>query len=416
IQRNTTPMYRAPEMVDLYSNHPVTEKADIWALGCILFYLCFMEHPFEDSAKLRIINAKYTIPEMDRTYNEFHPLIVAKSGIIFQDGRVSSGVMVAAFFVFCKLFKNPNVAADMFSIRRCGIGHKVSLTPSQERYLLYITQLINNPSIRPQMSALYIKSVTMNPVPAFNRSRNGCRPFIEVYQGEKRTLTTVQEIEKMREFTLSDGKVTFPVNLTLIGDVTIIVYHGRSTLGGKVQGKMASIRVFQVQFHTGFINPNATKLKYSRAELDVSKESETKFPNRFCVTLDVSIDTDRVSSTTHTWDTLNPERLGPNVCFSSKEEFLECQEEFVNADDRESSMTFHAVHENRPSSPEVDTSPDRPTSVPRVDSSASEESRDEHSDDEFAKEFFNLRSSKGSTEVAQEALEGDYFTSKETNG
>ncbi|KXJ05339.1 Cyclin-G-associated kinase, partial [Exaiptasia diaphana] len=217
------------------------------------------------------------------------------------DGRVSSGVMVAAFFVFCKLFKNPNVAADMFSIRRCGIGHKVSLTPSQERYLLYITQLINNPSIRPQMSALYIKSVTMNPVPAFNRSR---------------------------EFTLSDGKVTFPVNLTLIGDVTIIVYHGRSTLGGKVQGKMASIRVFQVQFHTGFINPNATKLKYSRAELDVSKESETKFPNRFCVTLDVSIDTDRVSSTTHTWDTLNPERLGPNVCFSSKEEFLECQEEF----------------------------------------------------------------------------------------
>lgn len=88
----------------------------------------------------------------------------------------------------------------------------------------------------------------------------------------------------------------------------------------------------------------------------------------------------------------------------------------MNADDRESSMTFHAVHENRPSSPEVDTSPDRPTSVPRVDSSASEESRDEHSDDEFAKEFFNLRSSQGSTEVAQEVTEGDYFTSKETNG
>lgn len=30
IQRNTTPMYRAPEMVDLYSNMSVTEKADIW--------------------------------------------------------------------------------------------------------------------------------------------------------------------------------------------------------------------------------------------------------------------------------------------------------------------------------------------------------------------------------------------------
>ena len=30
IQRNTTPMYRAPEMIDLYSNHPINEKADIW--------------------------------------------------------------------------------------------------------------------------------------------------------------------------------------------------------------------------------------------------------------------------------------------------------------------------------------------------------------------------------------------------
>ena len=28
--------------------------------------------------------------------------------------------------------------------------------------------------------------------------RNGCRPFIEVYHGEQRVLTTVKEIEKMR--------------------------------------------------------------------------------------------------------------------------------------------------------------------------------------------------------------------------
>ena len=54
---------------------------------------------------------------------------------ICQDGKEASGVIVAAYFVFCKLFKNPNGAADMFSIRRCGIGHKVSLTASQERYV-----------------------------------------------------------------------------------------------------------------------------------------------------------------------------------------------------------------------------------------------------------------------------------------
>ena len=33
IQRNTTPMYRTPEMIDLYSNSPINEKADIWVSG-----------------------------------------------------------------------------------------------------------------------------------------------------------------------------------------------------------------------------------------------------------------------------------------------------------------------------------------------------------------------------------------------
>jgi serine/threonine protein kinase len=37
----TTPVYRAPEMIDTWSNHPITTAADIWALGCILYVLCY---------------------------------------------------------------------------------------------------------------------------------------------------------------------------------------------------------------------------------------------------------------------------------------------------------------------------------------------------------------------------------------
>ena len=40
-----------------------------------------MEHPFEDSAKLRILNAKYTIPESDTKYTVFHDLISKYSGM-----------------------------------------------------------------------------------------------------------------------------------------------------------------------------------------------------------------------------------------------------------------------------------------------------------------------------------------------
>lgn len=76
--------------------------------------------------------------------------------------------------------------------------------------------------------------------------------------------TVFIEFPFYREYNLGDGKVSFPVNFTLQGDVTIVVYHARSTLGGKVQGKVTSMRVFMLQFHTGFIKPSAQKLKYSR--------------------------------------------------------------------------------------------------------------------------------------------------------
>lgn len=75
--RFTTPMYRAPEMVDTWSNFPVGLPVDVWALGCILYMLCYMKHPFEDSAKLRIINANYTLPP-DPKYSCFHDVISKK--------------------------------------------------------------------------------------------------------------------------------------------------------------------------------------------------------------------------------------------------------------------------------------------------------------------------------------------------
>lgn len=80
--RFTTPMYRAPEMVDTWSNFHVGLPVDIWALGCILYVLCYMKHPYEDSAKLRIINANYTLPS-DPKYSYFHDIIRKQIFILF---------------------------------------------------------------------------------------------------------------------------------------------------------------------------------------------------------------------------------------------------------------------------------------------------------------------------------------------
>jgi hypothetical protein len=49
-------------MVDLYCNERITTKADMWAMGCLLYKLCFFEDAFGDSS-LSILSGKLRIPE-----------------------------------------------------------------------------------------------------------------------------------------------------------------------------------------------------------------------------------------------------------------------------------------------------------------------------------------------------------------
>ncbi|KAH9884569.1 protein kinase-like domain-containing protein [Xylariomycetidae sp. FL2044] len=62
IQRHTTMQYRSPEMVDVYRKQPIDEKSDIWALGVLLYKLCYYTTPFEDQGQLAILNASFRYP------------------------------------------------------------------------------------------------------------------------------------------------------------------------------------------------------------------------------------------------------------------------------------------------------------------------------------------------------------------
>lgn len=61
IEKHTTINYRAPEMCDLFARTRIDQKVDVWALGCVLFYLCYFDLPFGES-KLQILNGKWTFP------------------------------------------------------------------------------------------------------------------------------------------------------------------------------------------------------------------------------------------------------------------------------------------------------------------------------------------------------------------
>ncbi|XP_028359663.1 cyclin-G-associated kinase isoform X2 [Phyllostomus discolor] len=518
VTRNTTPMYRTPEIVDLYSNFPIGEKQDIWALGCILYLLCFGQHPFEDGSRLRILNGKYSIPADDTQYLVFHGLIRATlkvnpeerlsitelvnqlqeiaaardvnpkspvtelleqnggyghaappggpassshgGGLVVaeyeqpygglldllrggtgrlltnikdtsskviqsvanyakgdldisyitsriavmsfpaegvesaiknniedvrlfldskhpghytvynlsprtyrpsrfhgrvstygwaarrapslrslysvcrdmhwwlrqdqrnvcvlhcMDGRAASAVAVCSFLCFCRLFSTAEAAVYMFSMKRCPPG----IWPSHKRYIEYMCDMVAEEPITPHSKPVLVRAVAMTPVPLFNKQRSGCRPFCEVYVGDERVATTSQEYDKMRDFKIEDGKAVIPLGTTVQGDVLIVIYHARSTLGGRLQAKMASMKMFQVQFHTGFVPRNATTVKFAKYDLDACDIQE-KYPDLFQVSLDVEVEPrDRPSREAPPWESSGMRGLNPKILFSSREE------------------------------------------------------------------------------------------------
>uniref|UniRef100_A0A9J8CLB1 Cyclin-G-associated kinase n=2 Tax=Cyprinus carpio TaxID=7962 RepID=A0A9J8CLB1_CYPCA len=559
ITRNTTPAYRTPEMIDLYSNYPINEKQDIWALGCILYLLCFKQHPFEEGAKLQIVNGKYNIPQNDTKYTVFHQLTrsmlkinpderltinelisqlqeiaaarnvnpkspitelleqnggfgnnsaqlpsqinnihnagvydtdpamgggfldILKGGterfltnikdtsskviqsvasyakgdldlsyitsrvavmsfpaegvesaiknniedvrlfldsrhaghyavynlskrsyrparfhnrvsecgwqprraptlknlysicknmhqwlkqdqrniciIHCLDGRAASAVVVCAFLCFCRLFSTAEAAVYMFSMKRCPPG----ISPSHKRYIEYMCDMMAEEPIIPHSKPITIRSVTMTPVPLFNKQRNGCRPFCEVYVGDERIATTSQEYDRMKDFKMEDGRGEIPLNITVQGDVLIVIYHARSTLGGRLQAKMASMKMFQIQFHTGFVPRNASTVKFAKYDLDACDIQE-KYPDLFQVHVNVEVEPqDHPSNKNPPWENFATKGLNPKILFSSRDEQQEILTKFGKPElPRQPGST--ACYSSEPAQPE--RSPEEPQTDP----------------------------------------------------
>lgn len=62
VQKHTTMQYRSPEMIDVYRKQPINEKSDIWALGVLLYKLCYYTTPFEEQGQNAILHASFKYP------------------------------------------------------------------------------------------------------------------------------------------------------------------------------------------------------------------------------------------------------------------------------------------------------------------------------------------------------------------
>ncbi|XP_034149771.1 putative tyrosine-protein phosphatase auxilin isoform X4 [Esox lucius] len=291
--------------------------------------------------------------------------------ITCSDGRAASGVLVCAMFCFCHLFTDPVPAMQLLSAKRPGSG----LWPSHRRYIGYVCNMVSEKPSLPHSKPLVVKAVTMSPVPCFNKQRIGCRPFCEVLIGETKIFSTAQDYERMREHRVQEGKVVFPLGVKVQGDVVISVYHMRNTIGGRLQAKVSNTQIFQIQFHTGFIAPGTTVLKFTKPELDAC-DSPEKYPQLFHVLVDIEVEsTDKQKDLTPPWEQFPNKDLIPNVLFSCHQEHqdaLAIADEMEGLDLEEPSRS-QGGPEGRPHGEESEPSDEEMLSLSSQQSNASVE-------------------------------------------
>lgn len=215
----------------------------------------------------------------------------------------------------------------MFAVKRL----PPNMRPSELRYLYYLTNIIDNPPILPHYKPVTLVSIQLQPVPLFTKVRDGCRPYLEIYNECRCVLSTLQEYERMRLYNIAEGKCLLPINATVCGDVCIIVYHARNILGGVMtQGKATGIKICQIQFHTGYIQEEETCLRYNRSELDELHDGQDHYQERFNVCLNVFVsDTEKKPSQPAPWHTDKTQRTIETM-FTSQLEKDETVDNFVS--------------------------------------------------------------------------------------
>ncbi|KAJ3393177.1 hypothetical protein HDU84_002525 [Entophlyctis sp. JEL0112] len=88
IEKVTTVQYRAPELCDLYVRRGIGVGVDVWALGVLLYKLCYYTTPFEEKGKLAILNGRYETPSYP-SYSHSMTQLIGRMLTVDPSARIS---------------------------------------------------------------------------------------------------------------------------------------------------------------------------------------------------------------------------------------------------------------------------------------------------------------------------------------
>ncbi|CAG9115604.1 unnamed protein product [Plutella xylostella] len=169
--------------------------------------------------------------------------------ITCQDGKTMSCMILCGLLLYSKLVTVPEDALQIFAVKRSPIN----MPASQLRYLYYLSNIVRPDPILPHFRPVTLVTLTIQPVPLFTKARDGCRPYVEIYNEDRLVLSTLQDYDRLHLYTAAEGKVSLPLDTTVTGDVLVCVYHARHQLG-RVHG----VPMMSCQLHAGALHATVT--------------------------------------------------------------------------------------------------------------------------------------------------------------
>ncbi|GAA5979295.1 hypothetical protein JCM5350_006957 [Sporobolomyces pararoseus] len=124
INKTTTLQYRAPELVDVWGRKGYDEKIDIWALGVLLYKLCYYTTPFEENGPLAILNAQYKF----LPYPAYSPQIRSLISSMLQERPENRPNIYQVHEMTCRLRGVPVRIENKYAMQPSSTG---SLRPQQ---------------------------------------------------------------------------------------------------------------------------------------------------------------------------------------------------------------------------------------------------------------------------------------------
>ncbi|VDK36442.1 unnamed protein product [Taenia asiatica] len=161
--RYTTLAYRAPEMVDLYSGVAIGPPVDIWALGCILYGLCFFALPFGSGSALAIQTGRYTVSASAATSYSSR-LLKLMHYMLTISGVERPDIYQVSFLAF-SLLGRPNPVQNVNSTR-VPDWQSLSLPTTDPVNAYSKSSTLSNPIVSPPTTAANSKGELTQALPA----------------------------------------------------------------------------------------------------------------------------------------------------------------------------------------------------------------------------------------------------------